>query len=182
MNPSCNLFLIGPMGAGKTSVGRRLAPRFGLRFVDLDHEIEVTTGADIPLIFEHEGEDGFRERESQQLQQCSAMRGIVLACGGGIVLSADNRDLLAARGFVIYLDITVDQQLARLRRDNSRPLLAAPDRRQRLELMAAHRNPLYASIADLQIQSGSDSLRQARKEIARRIDDVWQRAPFSESS
>lgn len=177
MNPSCKLFLIGPMGAGKTSIGRRLAPRFGLGFVDLDHEIETATGAAIPMIFEHEGETGFRQRESQQLRQCSAMRSIVLACGGGVVLDAGNRKLLTERGFVVHLDISVEQQLARLRCDQSRPLLASPDRRQRLEAMAEQRNHLYASVADLQVQGGDANVAQASKDIARRIEQVWQRSP-----
>lgn len=182
MNPSSNLFLIGPMGAGKSSLGRRLAPRFGLGFVDLDHEIEAATGADIALIFEHEGEAGFRQRERQQLAQCSAMHGILLATGGGIVLDAHNRELLATRGFVVYLDIDVDQQLARLRRDHSRPLLAAPDRRQRLQAIAAERNPLYAATADLHLAGTHGPLRRAVGEMARRIEAQWQRAPVSEVS
>lgn len=181
MNPSCKLFLIGPTGAGKTSIGRRLAPRFGLGFVDLDHEIETATGAAIPMIFEHEGETGFRQRESRQLRQCSAMRSIVLACGAGIVLDEGNRELLAERGFVVYLNISVEQQMARLRRDQSRPLLAGPDRRQRLEAMAARRNPLYASIADLQVQVGHASIARASKDIAGRIEQAWQRSPCQES-
>lgn len=182
MNPSSNLFLIGPMGAGKTSIGRRLAPRFGLGFVDLDHEIEAATGADIALIFEHEGEAGFRQRERQQLAQCSAMQGILLATGGGIVLDPENRRVLRKRGFVVYLDIDVERQLARLRRDRSRPLLAAPDRRQRLQAIAVERKPLYAATADLHVAGAHGPVHRAASEIARRIEAKWQRASVSETS
>lgn len=175
MNPSCNLFLVGPMGAGKTSIGRRLAPHFGLDFVDLDENIESAAGTSIPRIFAQEGETGFRALESRQLQQCSAMHGIVLATGGGVVLAADNRGLLLKKGFVVYLDIDVEQQLARLRGDRNRPLLDAPDRRARLEAIAAERNPLYASVADLHFVCGALSLQQTVAELAQRIDGQWQR-------
>ncbi|MGA7297056.1 MAG: shikimate kinase [Rhodanobacteraceae bacterium] len=180
MNPSCNLFLVGPMGAGKTSMGRHLALRFDLEFVDLDSEIEADTGADINLIFEHEGEAGFRAREHEMLQQCSAKRGVLLACGGGIVLDAGNRELLRERGFVVYLDIGVEQQLARLRHDRSRPLLAAADRRQRLMAMAAERNPLYAATCDLRIEAGDTNVREACMNAAECIGRSWQRAPHAE--
>lgn len=182
MNPSSNIFLIGPMGAGKTSIGRRLAERFGLGFVDLDHAIEQATGADIPLIFEHEGEAGFRARESRQLELASGMHCIVLACGGGIVLAADNRNLLKQRGFVVYLDIDVDEQLRRLRRDRSRPLLAAPDRRERLQAIARERNDWYAGSCDLRVRCGGHSLGQAVGLVGQRIADNWQRAARCGSS
>jgi shikimate kinase len=174
MNPADNLFLIGPMGAGKSSIGRRLAAHFGLRFVDLDHEIESRTGADIPLIFELEGEAGFRRRERELLAECSALSGIVLACGGGVVLDADNRRDLAAHGFVVYLETDVEQQLQRLERDRHRPLLAAPDRQQRLQALAVQRNPLYAEIADLTVSSHDESAAHAAARIAALIETVWQ--------
>lgn len=175
MNPSDNLFLIGPMGAGKTSIGRHLATHFKLRFVDLDHEIEAETGADISLIFEMEGEPGFRVRERNLLHEFSAKRGIVLACGGGAVLDADNRRNLADNGFVVYLETSVGQQLERLRRDRARPLLMAPDRRQRLERMAEQRNPLYESIADLRIVTSRDPVTRASARMADLIENAWQR-------
>lgn len=180
MNPSCNLFLIGPTGAGKTSIGRQLAPRFGLAFVDLDREIEVESGADIPLIFELEGEAGFRRREHDQLREFSAKRDILLACGAGIVLDPDNRRLLAERGFVVWLRAGVAQQLARLRRDHSRPLLATPDRRQRLERMARERDPLYAEIADLAVDGGAGAVRKAAVAASAAIAAAWQRHDSTE--
>src|SRR6185437_5927256 len=119
MNPSRNLFLIGPTGAGKTSVGRRLAAHYGLAFVDLDHEIERRTGTDVATVFAVEGEAGFRRRESALLDEFSA----------GAVLAADNRALLATRGYVLWLQAGVEQQLERLAHDHQRPLLAGTDRR-----------------------------------------------------
>ena len=124
MNPASNLVLVGPMGAGKTCVGRRLAERFGLRLVDADHEIERLAGASINTIFEIEGEAAFRARESAVLATLLAHDGIVLSTGGGAVLDPDNRRRMRERGFVVHLMVSVEQQLARLARDRSRPLLA----------------------------------------------------------
>ena len=125
LNPAQNLFLIGPMGAGKTTIGRRLAAHYGLCFVDLDVEIEAHTGADVPLIFDIEGEPGFRRRESALLEECSAREGVVLATGGGAVLDPGNREVLAARGFVLWLQAGVEQQLQRLARDRQHEERAA---------------------------------------------------------
>lgn len=175
MNPAPNLFLIGPMGAGKTTIGRRLAEHLQLPFHDLDHVIEEQTGATIPLIFELEGEAGFRRRECACLEETSALQGIVLATGGGAVLDANNRALLAARGFIVYLETAVDIQLARLARDRKRPLLAAPDRRERLEQMAALRNPLYRSIADLTVISDNEHAAQVAADLIERLAQTWQR-------
>ncbi|MGH8172868.1 MAG: shikimate kinase, partial [Rhodanobacteraceae bacterium] len=133
MNPAPNLFFIGPMGAGKTTVGRHVAELMAMPFHDLDHEIEVHTGAAISLVFDLEGEAGFRKREAATLAEFAAHDGIVLSTGGGAVLDADNRRALHERGFVIWLDATIEAQLARLARDRQRPLLNAPDRRVRLE-------------------------------------------------
>ncbi len=178
MNPAPNLFLIGPMGAGKSTVGRHVAERLEMPFVDLDHEIEAHTGASIPLIFELEGEAGFRDRERTLLAECTARAGIVLATGGGAVLDARNRDVLRARGFVAWLDADVDAQLARLARDRARPLLRAPDRRERLIEMAALRNPLYAEIADLRLASSTHhNSTQAAHDLLARLHAAWHRAP-----
>jgi shikimate kinase len=177
MNPAPNLFLIGPMGAGKTTIGKRIADQLQLPFHDLDHVIEAQTGVAIPLIFELEGEAGFRRRECAALADYSALAGIVLATGGGAVLDAQNRARLAARGFVVYLETAVDVQLARLARDRKRPLLAAPDRRERLEQMAAIRNPLYASIADMTIRSEHEHAAQVAAELCQRLQLAWRRAP-----
>lgn len=175
MNPSSNLFLVGPMGAGKTSIGRRLAGHFGMRFVDLDGEIETTTGAPISLIFEIEGEAGFRRREAAALLQFSAREGIVLACGGGVVMQQDNRRQLAGHGFVVYLRARVEHQIERLRRDTQRPLLAAPDRRQRLQTLNNQREPLYREVADLCIEPRQEPIRRASMRITAQIETHWQR-------
>ncbi|MEJ8569506.1 shikimate kinase AroK [Elongatibacter sediminis] len=144
-----NVYLVGPMGSGKTTLGRRLAGKLGLEFHDSDHVIEERTGASINLIFDIEGEAGFRERESKILEELAAMQGVLIATGGGAVLARRNRDLLKRTGIVVYLETPVRQQLRRLRRDRSRPLLQTPDRAQKLEEMAAQRNPLYEEVADL---------------------------------
>ena len=177
LNPAQNLFLIGPMGAGKTTIGRRLAAHYGLCFVDLDVEIEAHTGADVPLIFDIEGEPGFRRRESALLEECSAREGVVLATGGGAVLDPRNREVLAARGFVLWLQAGVEQQLQRLARDRQRPLLQAPDRRERLEAMALQRDPLYRALADLVAPSHPHSPAHAADHIVRLLDAHWQRPP-----
>lgn len=151
MKTSPNLYLIGPMGAGKSTVGRRMARALGLQFVDLDQVIEHEAGSSIPLIFELESEPGFRQREHAALAKMTALDGIVLATGGGSVLAEANRQLLRDRGFVVYLEAPVELQLERLARDHSRPLLQAPDRAQRLRNLAAQRNPIYRELADLVI-------------------------------
>lgn len=177
MNPASNLILVGPMGAGKTTIGRRLGKRFGLAFVDLDREIEQRCGARIPLIFEHEGEAGFREREHSALTEVLAGSGagLLLATGGGAVLRADNRALLRAGGFVVWLRTSVGEQLKRLRNDGSRPLLAVPDREQRLLSMAELRDPLYRQVCDLVFESNQPNIGAAAERLARVLERRWQR-------
>jgi shikimate kinase len=175
MNPSSNLFLVGPMGAGKSTIGRRLAAHFGLPFIDLDEEIERRNGVSVALIFELEGEAGFRSRESRLIEELSCRDGVVLATGGGAVLAESNRRVLHDRGFVLYLSTTVAQQLSRLARDVKRPLLQAPDRRERLDAMAAQRNPLYEEIADLTVTGSNTAVAQAARQIAARLEGQWQR-------
>ena len=148
-----SVFLIGPMGSGKTAVGRALARRLGLPFADSDAEIESRTGVDIAYIFEREGEEGFRIRERDVIDDLTQSAAIVLATGGGAVLLPENRERLAARGTVVFLDTTIEQQLERTRRSRHRPLLAAPDRRARLEELAMTRDPLYRSIAAITIRT-----------------------------
>lgn len=145
-----NVFLVGPMGSGKTTIGQRLAGLLGLEFVDCDRELEARTGASVNLIFDVEGEEGFRKRESQMLEELAGRDGILLATGGGVVIRAENRDILRRRGLVVYLKTSVDQQLRRLGRDRTRPLLRTSDRRRRLEKLAAERDPLYQEIADIE--------------------------------
>jgi shikimate kinase len=159
------IFLIGPMGAGKSTLGRRLANLAGLRFVDSDHEIERQTGVDIPYIFEKEGEAGFRERERRIISELSEQEGIVMATGGGAVLNADTRAELSARGLVIYLHAGVDQQLRRTARGAHRPLLKTGDRRQTLTTLFAQRDPLYREIANLIVDTDGRNTRRLAQQI-----------------
>mgnify|MGYP000008004076 FL=1 len=149
------LFLIGPMGSGKTTVGRVLAKKLGLTFVDVDESIEARCGVEVDRIFEIEGEEGFRRRETQMLDELTLKDGQVVATGGGSVLSEKNRDLLRGRGTTVWLKTSVQQQLRRLARDKRRPLLQTPDRRARLEAMAKIRDPLYAECADIIVLSAN---------------------------
>ncbi|MHB1058681.1 MAG: shikimate kinase [Rhodanobacter sp.] len=177
MNPSCNLFIIGPTGAGKTSIGRRLAAHYGLPFVDLDQEIERHCGVDVNTVFEIEGEAGFRRRESALLEECSQRRGVLLATGAGAVLAGHNRRQLHEHGYVVWLQATIEQQLERLERDHHRPLLAVPDRHERLQAMARIREPLYRDIADLAVPGEHGSVATASERCIALIDRHWQRHP-----
>jgi shikimate kinase len=165
-----NIFLVGPMGAGKSTVGRQLAQAMGFRFLDSDQEIQRRTGVDIPTIFEFEGEEGFRSRERQVIDQLSQGEGIVLATGGGCVLRADNRRDLAARGLVIYLHCSPEQQGARTSRDRNRPLLQTDDPVQRLRELMEERDPLYRQIADLVVSTEKRGTASVVKEIRRRLE------------
>ncbi len=148
-----SLFLVGPMGAGKSTVGRLLAERLGFDFHDSDHEIEARTGATIPMIFDIEGEAGFRRREAQVIDELTQKPNIVLATGGGAVLRADNRKHLRARGFVIYLHSDVDNLFERVRHDRKRPLLQNDDPKGTLAEILRQREPLYREVADLVVQT-----------------------------
>ena len=175
MTPSTHLVLVGPMGAGKSSLGKRLAKTLGLAFVDLDHAIEARAGMDIPAIFAGEGEPGFRRREREALAEVLAREACVLATGGGAVLDADNRTLMRQRGFVVHLQIDVEEQLARLASDQSRPLLAGADRTEVLTRLAAARAPLYAEVADLTFSPTGMSRSEATERLADRLEPLWQR-------
>lgn len=153
-----NIFLVGLMGAGKTSVGRRLARRLGKTFYDCDEEIERATGVKIPVIFEIEGEAGFRAREARMLAELVALSDVVLATGGGAVLSADNRRLLTDNGVVIYLRAVAADLWQRTRHDRNRPLLKTDQPLAKLEQLFAERDPLYRSVADVIVDTGSQSL------------------------
>jgi shikimate kinase len=164
-----NLFLVGPMGAGKSAVGRQLARLLHLEFVDSDDEIELRTGVDIPFIFEKEGETGFRKRETAVIDDLSRQEGIVLATGGGAIIDAQNRNHLGARGFVIYLHTSVDQQLTRTRKGRGRPLLQDDNPRAVLETLMAIREPLYREIADMTVDTDSRKVRDVVNEILDRL-------------
>ena len=175
MNPASNLVLVGPMGAGKTSIGKRLALRLGLRFVDADHRLEEITGAPVPVIFECEGETGFRVRESQLLAELMQGSGQLVATGGGAILTEDNRRRLRERGFVVYLKVSVDHQLERLARDRNRPLLADGDKRAKLEALAAVRGELYEQVADLVFDSDGLAVATACDRLGDLVQAQWRR-------
>lgn len=153
-----SIFLVGMMGSGKTSVGRVLAKRLQKSFYDSDHVIEDRTGVKIPLIFEIEGEPGFRVRESAVVDELTALRDIVLATGGGAVLSEKNRDRLRTRGTVVYLRASVRDLLNRTRHDKNRPLLQAADPRARLTELYEKRDPLYREVAHVTVDTGNQSV------------------------
>jgi shikimate kinase len=166
------VFLIGPMGSGKTAVGRALASRLGQPFMDSDAEIESRTGVDIAYNFEREGEEGFRIRERDVIDALTQLPAIVLATGGGAVLLPENRERLAARGIVVLLDTTVGQQLERKRKGRHRPLLTGTDRRARLEELAAARDPLYRSIAAFTIRTDGRAPSAVADDIASALADA----------
>ena len=147
------IFLVGPMGAGKSAVGRHLARSLHLSFVDTDDEVESRTGVDIPFIFDKEGEEGFRKREAAAIDDLTQRDDVVVATGGGAVLRPENRNHLGARGFVVYLYTTVDQQVRRTEKGRERPLLEGGDPREILEALLEVRDPLYREVADLIVQT-----------------------------
>jgi shikimate kinase len=170
MRTRSNIFLVGPMGAGKTTVGRRLAELRGMDFADSDHEVESRTGVDVAFIFEKEGEAGFRRREKQVITDLTGRSGIVLATGGGAVLDPENRQHLASRGFVVYLHATIEHQLRRTSRSDTRPLLQTPDRRATLETLFATRDPLYREIADCVVETDGRNARVLAQEIEQHLE------------
>jgi len=171
-----NIFLVGPMGSGKTTIGRRVAKKLGMEFFDCDAEIEKHTGASVNLIFDIEGEEGFRERESRLLEQLAVKQNAVIATGGGAVLDAANRDLIGNSGLVVWLQTSVDQQLRRLENDRQRPLLQAADRRSKLEALARQRDPLYAEVADLVVKSCKRSSASMAMELSTLLLEHLERA------
>ena len=171
-----NLFLVGLMGAGKTSVGRLLAKRFNKTFYDCDQEIERRTGVKIPVIFDIEGEAGFRARESAVLLELAALHDIVLATGGGAVVREENRRVLVQNGTVVYLRAALEELWQRTRHDHSRPLLQAVDRRAKLEQLFIQRDPLYREVATLIVDTGKQSLRGLAQQIEQRLREHFQSA------
>jgi len=166
-----NIFLVGPMGAGKSTIGRELADKLHLEFFDSDQEIERRTGADIAWVFDLEGEEGFRKREESVIDDLTEKQGIVLATGGGSVISSQVRNRLSARGIVVYLETTIDKQVARTQRDRRRPLLqTSEDPRTVLENLAVERNPLYEEVADVIVQTDDQSAKVVANKIVDRLD------------
>ncbi|MCW8908395.1 MAG: shikimate kinase AroK [Sedimenticola sp.] len=169
MNQTKNIFLIGPMGAGKSTIGRQVASQLGLQFDDSDHEIQRRTGVDIPTIFDFEGEEGFRKRERAVIDELTQRTGIVLATGGGSVLDPDNRRNLSGRGVVVYLYCSPEQQYERTLRDRNRPLLQSKDPLGTLQSLMQERDPLYRETADMIIVSEKRSAASVAGEIVNKI-------------
>lgn len=164
-----NIFLIGPMGAGKSTIGRHLADELHLDFYDSDQEIEKRTGADISWVFDIEGEEGFRDREEGVINDLTEKQGIVLATGGGSIVRNAVRNRLSARGIVVYLETTIDKQVARTQRDKRRPLLQNDDPENVLTNLASERNPLYEEIADYTVSTDDQSARAVANAIIDKI-------------
>ena len=164
-----SIFLIGPMGSGKSAVGRRLAEELGLEFIDSDDAIEARSGVDIPFIFEREGEAGFRQRESKVIDELTRLPGIVLATGGGSAQDPENRRHLRERGFVVYLHTSVDHQLRRTRRGRERPMLKTGEPREVLTRLMAVREPQYREIAHLVVQTDGRKVTSVVREIRRNM-------------
>ena len=167
MKSSSNVYLVGPMGAGKSTIGRLLAADLRLEFKDTDKEIEDRSGVDIPWIFDMEGEAGFREREAAMLAELGHLEGVLLATGGGIILKQENRQVLASSGRVIYLMTSIDEQVRRTARDKKRPLLNNNNPRAVLTELMSHRHPLYQEIADFSIDTDGRSPKSVAQEISR---------------
>jgi len=168
-----NVYLVGMMGAGKTTAGRLVARRLKRPFFDSDHEIERRCGVKVPVIFEIEGEAGFRQREAAVVAELTALDDVVLATGGGAVLSPASRRLLAARGTVIYLHARPEALYARVRQDRNRPLLATADPLERLRGLYAQRDPLYREIADHIFETGPQSAQALARQLLARLKESW---------
>jgi shikimate kinase len=169
VNSRNNIFLVGMPGAGKTTVGRQLARRLSRSFIDADHEIEARTGVRIPLIFDIEGEAGFREREAKVIAELATRTDLVVATGGGAVLRGENRAALRQGGTVIYLQASPDLLYERTRLDPNRPLLQVDDPRKKLEDLFAQRDPLYREVADIVVNSLGGSIGQLVRQVERQL-------------
>ncbi len=165
-----NIFLVGPMGAGKSTIGRHLAQQLHMEFLDSDAVIEERTGADIAWVFDVEGEDGFRKREETVINDLTEQQGIVLATGGGSIKSKENRNRLSARGVVVYLETTIEKQLARTTRDKKRPLLNTDNPREVLESLAGERNSLYEEVADYTVRTDDQSAKVVANQIVKMLE------------
>lgn len=172
MNKNKKIFLVGPMGAGKTTIGKQLAEALSMDFMDSDHEIETRTGVTIPHIFDVEGEEGFRRREEAMIDELTQKQNIVLATGGGAVVREINRQHLENRGTVIYLHASIDQLLERTARDKNRPLLQTENPRAKLEELMAVREPLYRQIADIVIDTEQQPVTRVVKRIEQKLQEL----------
>ncbi len=170
LNSTTNIFLVGLMGSGKTTIGRALAKRLNKRFVDADHEIEARTGASIPLIFEIEGEASFRQREADVIRDLTAQQGIVLATGGGAVLNEASRQWLKERGIVVYLRASVSSILQRTSHDRNRPLLQTADPKARIEELSVQRAPLYEEVAHIIVETGRPNVQSVVQNILAQLE------------
>jgi len=164
-----NIILIGPMGSGKSTIGNLLSKKLRREFIDSDHYIEHKTGVDIPRIFDVEGEDGFRQRETDVLTELSELNDIVLATGGGSVVRPENQHLLNSTGFIVFLDTSIHQQMSRLKKDQKRPLLQTSDPRAKLEELLIIRKPIYQSLADYTVKTDHKYAKSILNEIIRNL-------------
>ncbi|MDT8363573.1 MAG: shikimate kinase [Nitrosomonas sp.] len=177
--PIGNIILIGLMGAGKTTIGKVLANSMGRTFIDSDHEIQQRTGVDIPVIFEFEGEEGFRKREAEVLQVVTPLPNIVLATGGGAVLREENRELLRKSGIVIYLRVPVNELKRRTRFDKNRPLLQTDNPQARLIELFNQRDPLYQQTAHIILDSGRQSVRALVQTLMKKLQEYRLSQPIT---
>ncbi len=171
---SGNIFLVGPMGAGKSTVGKQLAKSLGRDFYDSDKELEKRTGVSVSWIFEMEGEEGFRIREQKIIDELTGLKDIVLATGGGVVLSEENRRVLRSRGHVVYLSASVDQLLRRTAKDKSRPLLQTENPKQRVKEILSQREPLYQDVADIELRTGEQSIQHVVSGLIKQLEQLGQ--------
>ena len=172
LNCNQNVFLIGPMGVGKTTIGKMLAKDLGLRFIDTDQEVERRAGADISWIFDVEGEEGFRIRETSVLNDLTRRSKVLLATGGGSILKPENRRFLYSRGIVVFLDTTVEMQLKRTSKDKKRPLLQNGNPRETLIRLKSERDPIYQELSDIKISLGDSNSRKVVNAIIKKLEQV----------
>jgi len=167
-----NIILVGPMGSGKSTIGNIIARRLNREFQDSDHHIERRTGVDIARIFDIEGEQGFRDRETSALQELLSENNRVIATGGGSVVRSENQQMLKQQGYVVFLDTSLNQQMQRLRRDKKRPLLQTDDPRGRLELLLEERRPIYLDLADLVVKTDKRVARRLAADIINQLPET----------